>query len=68
MMKFITVVDLSTRENANEASFKEHGADMLHIVSDTLQKANHLKFLFVDLLIIKVPKFDDLSQVSVKLE
>jgi len=65
MLPFLTAVDLSTQESANEASFKEHGAEMLHVVSDTLQKANHLKFLFVDLLVIKVPEFDDLSQISI---
>ena len=51
--------------NVNEASFKEHGAELLHIVSSTLQKADHLKALFVDLLVIKVPEFDDLSQISI---
>ena len=38
---------------------------MLHIVSDTLQKADHLKFLFVGLLVIQVPECADLSQLSV---
>ena len=65
MLPFLIAVDLSTQENANETSFKEHGAEMLHIVSDTLQKADHLKFLFVDLLVNKVPEFEDLSQASV---
>lgn len=65
MLPFLTAVDLSTQENVNEAGFKEHGAELLHIVSTTLERASHLKSLFVELLVIKVPEFDDLSQVSI---
>ena len=65
MLQFLTAVDISTKGNVNEAGFKEHGAELLHVVSSTLQKADHLKALFVDLLVIKVPEFDDLSQISI---
>jgi len=65
MLPFLTAVDLSTQKNVHEAGFKEHGAELLHIVSTTLERASHLKSLFVELLVIKVPEFDDLSQVSI---
>ena len=65
MLEFLTAVDLTTKENANEAGFKEHGSELLHKVSTTLQAASHLKALFVNLLATKVPEFGDLSQKSI---
>ena len=55
MLHFLIAVDISTKENVNEAGFKEHGAELLHIVSSTLQKVDHHRALFVDLLVIEVP-------------
>ena len=66
MLPFLTAVDLTTRENVNESGFKEHGSELLHIVTTSLQEANHIKSLFVELLLAKVPEFDDLSQVPIQ--
>ena len=63
MLQFLTAVDSNTKENVYKASFKEHGAELLHIVSSTLQQANHLKALFVDLLVIKIPEFDESQSI-----
>ena len=55
ILHFLIAVDISTKENVNVAGFKEHGAELLHIVSSTLQKVDHHRALFVDLLVIEVP-------------
>ena len=65
ILQFLTAVDLTTKENANEAGFKEHGSDLLHKVSTDLQAATHLRALFINLLATKVPEFGDLSQNSI---
>ena len=65
MLQFLTAVDLTTKENANEAGFKEHGSELLHKVSNVLQAASHLRALFVNLIATKVPEFGDLSQKSI---
>jgi len=61
MLEFLTAVHLTTKENANEAGFKEHGSELLHKVSTTLQAASHLRALFMNLLATKVPEFSQKS-------
>jgi len=42
MIQFLTAVDLTTKEIANEAGFREHGSDLLQKVSSALQDASYL--------------------------
>ena len=65
MLQFLTAVDLTTKENANEAGFKEHGSELLYKASKALQAASHLRALFVNLIATKAPEFGDLSQKSI---
>ena len=65
ILDFLKAVDTITKENVNEAAFKEHGTELIQIATACVQSSSNLRSLFLSTLATKVPGFDDLSQSAI---
>ena len=65
MLPFLTMVDLKTKESANEESFRQHGSELLHVLCNKVEKDTTLWSSFCELLGAKVDEIDHLSLESI---
>ena len=65
ILEFLKAVDTITKENVNEATFKEHGAELIQIATACVQSSAYLRSLFLSTLATKVPGLDDFSQSAI---
>jgi len=47
LIPYLKAVDVSTKENCNDANFKNHGCELLKMLPDSVIKNSRLRSLFL---------------------
>jgi len=64
LIPFLKAVDISTKDNCNDANFRNHGSELLKTLPDSVVKNSTLRSLFLTIVVNKVTELKDANLAS----
>jgi len=59
LIPFLKAIDVSTKDNCNDANFKNHGSELLKTLSDAVVRNSSLRSLFLTTVVNKITELKD---------